>query len=62
MSLSTGGGGMILFWMPSMPAMTMAENSRYGFAVGSGARNSTRLDLGLPAIGMRMAAERFRAE
>ena len=31
-----GAGGSILFWIPSRPAMSMAEKARYGLADGSG--------------------------
>ncbi len=61
--MSTGAGGSIRFLMPSRPAMSMAEKARYGLPEGSGARNSMRLALGEdPVIGMRIAAERLRAE
>src|SRR5699024_9054115 len=51
------------FLIPSMPAMSCAAKHRYGLLDGSGMRNSTRLAFGeLPAIGMRMHAERLRAE
>src|SRR5262249_53185222 len=63
MSLSSGSPGLILFWMPSRPAISMAENARYGLQLGSGVRNSRRLALGeLEPTGMRTAAERLRAE
>src|SRR5437762_10010673 len=42
MSLSSGSPGWILLSTPSRPAMSMAENARYGLAAGSGGRNSTR--------------------
>ena len=43
--------------------MSIAENARYGLAVGSGARNSTRLAFGLlEYIGIRQIADRLRAE
>ena len=62
-SLSTGAGGSILFLMPSRPAIIIAANARYGLADGSGQRNSRRLALALvPVSGMRMQAERLRAE
>src|ERR1700733_11595639 len=62
-SLSTGSGGSILFLMPSVPALRIAEKARYGLADGSGTRNSIRLAFGLvPVIGMRQHADRFRAE
>jgi hypothetical protein len=49
--------------MPSRPAISMAAKARYGFAVASGHRNSIRFALGeLEYIGMRIAAERLRAE
>src|SRR5579864_8422136 len=63
MSLSSGSPGSSLLSTPSRPAMSMAENARYGLAAGSGGRNSTRLALGLAEyIGMRQAAERLRRE
>ena len=63
MSLSTGAGGSILFWMPSRPASNRAAKAMYGFAEGSGQRNSTRLAFGFgPVIGIRMQAERLRCE
>jgi hypothetical protein len=47
---------------PSSPAI-IAANARYGFADGSGGRNSTRSGPGLAEyIGMRTAAERLRRE
>ena len=62
-SLSTGSCGSILFLMPSMPAISIAGNARYGLADGSGTRNSRRLALGFePVIGMRTQADRFRCE
>src|SRR5216684_54221 len=63
MSLSSGSPGLSLFIMPSIPAIIMAANARYGLAAGSGGRNSTRLALGLAEyMGMRHAAERLRRE
>src|SRR5688500_12970596 len=62
-SLSIGSGGSILFLMPSMPAIIIAENARYGLLDGSGTRNSTRLALALlPVTGMRVQADRLRWE
>src|SRR6187455_2327365 len=58
-SLSAGSPGWILFWMPSRPAIIIAENARYGFAVGSGKRTSMRRPLGLDTYGMRIAAQRL---
>ncbi len=41
----------------------MTANARYGLAVGSGQRNSSRFAFGeLPPIGMRTDAERLRDE
>src|SRR3954468_7912704 len=60
--LSTGSPGWILFCTPSRPAISMAAKARYGFAVGSGKRTSTRRALALLTYGMRHAAERLRAE
>src|ERR1700688_528108 len=63
MSLSNGCPGSILLITPSRPAIIIAAKARYGFALGSGGRNSTRLAFGLAEyIGMRHAAERFRRE
>ncbi|CAB5001325.1 unannotated protein [freshwater metagenome] len=43
--------------------MSWAEKARYGLLDGSGTRNSIRLAFGeLPVTGMRMHAERLRAE
>ena len=61
--MSTGSGGSILFLMPSIPAISIAENARYGLADGSGTRNSIRLAFGLePVIGIRTQADRLRCE
>ena len=62
MSLSIGSPGWILFCTPSSPAISIAVNARYGFAVGSGKRTSTRRAFGLDTYGIRQAAERLRAE
>src|SRR5215475_1224434 len=63
MSLSSGWPGSILFSTPSSPAMSMAENARYGLQLGSGGRNSTRFAFGdAEYIGIRHAAERLRRE
>src|SRR5580704_2765104 len=63
MSLSSGWPGSILFSMPSKPAISIAENARYGLQLGSGGRNSTRFAFGeAEYIGMRHAAERLRRE
>src|SRR5258705_12562807 len=60
--LSTGSPGWILFCTPSSPAISIAENARYGLVVGSGKRTSTRRAFGFDTYGMRQAAERLRAE
>src|SRR6476620_10458714 len=60
--LSIGSPGWILFCTPSSPAISIAENARYGLHVGSGKRTSTRRAFGLLTYGMRHAAERLRAE
>src|SRR5262245_27654476 len=60
--LSIGSPGWILFWMPSRPAISIAEKARYGLASGSGKRTSTRLPFGLATYGMRQDAERLRDE
>src|SRR6516225_11541018 len=60
--LSIGSPGLILFWTPSRPAIIIAVNARYGFAVGSGKRTSMRRAFGLGTYGIRHAAERLRAE
>src|SRR4051794_20995950 len=48
--------------MPSMPAISIAANARYGLAIGSGKRTSTRFAFGEVVHGMRQDAERLRAE
>ena len=49
--------------MPSRPAISIAENAKYGLHEGSGGRNSTRFAAGLSKyIAMRAAAERLRAD
>src|SRR3954469_15905050 len=51
------------FWMPSRPAMSIAENARYGLHDGSGQRNSNRFAFGLCEYsGMRTDADRLRCE
>ena len=63
MSMSSGSPGSSWRLMPSIPASISALNARYGFAVGSGERNSIRLLLGDSwYIGTRTHAERLRAE
>src|SRR5215510_4353128 len=49
--------------MPSSIAISMADHARYPLQLGSGHRNSSRLAFGLfEYIGMRIAAERLRAD
>src|SRR5438067_4875277 len=63
MFLSTASPGSILFMIPSMPAISIAENARYGFADGSGGRNSSRFAFSDREYnGIRTHAERFRCE
>src|ERR1700761_604470 len=63
MSLWSGSPGGMRFSMPSRPASIMTANERYGLHDGSGVRNSMRLAFGDDEnIGMRIAAERLRAE
>src|SRR5690349_13680001 len=63
MSRSSGAPGSILFWMPSTMAISMADQARYPFELGSGQRNSSRLAFGLfEYIGIRIDADRLRAE
>src|SRR4029079_13157165 len=63
MSLSRGLPGLILFWMPSSPAIIIAAQAMYGFAVGYGQGNSSRLAFGeSPPMGMRTDADRLRDE
>ena len=51
------------FWMPSRPAINIAENARYGLHDGSGQRNSSRFAFGdFEYSGMRTDAERLRCE
>ena len=47
MFLSSGSPGWILFTTPSMPAISIAANARYGLQAGSGYRTSTRFAFGL---------------
>src|SRR5215208_5207101 len=61
-SLSIAWPGSILLMMPSRPAISIAEKARYGLAVGSGKRTSTRLAFGEVVHGIRQEAERLRAE
>ena len=51
-----------MFCTPSRPAISIAANARYGLAVGSGKRTSMRRPFGLATYGMRIDAERLRAE
>src|SRR6476661_1963494 len=60
--LSIGSPGWILFWTPSRPAISIAAKPRYGLQVGSGKRTSMRRPFGLDTYGMRIDAERLRAE
>src|SRR5215510_7299573 len=63
MSRSSGLPASALLWMPSIIAISIADHSRYPLQLGSGQRNSSRLALGLfEYIGIRIAAERLRAE
>src|SRR5580698_2110848 len=63
MSLSSGSPGLILFWIPSIPAISIALKARYGLQLGSGNRTSTRRVFGFgPVIGIRQLAERLRLE
>src|ERR671924_1993425 len=49
--------------MPSIIAISIADHARYPLQLGSGQRNSSRLAFGLfEYIGIRMAAERLRAD
>src|SRR6185503_17414675 len=61
-SLSDASPGWILFWMPSRPAIIIAANAKYGFALESGKRTSMRRAFGLDTHGIRIDAERLRAE
>src|ERR1700733_5069668 len=60
--LSAGSPGWILFWIPSRPAIIIAVKAKYGLALESGKRTSMRRALGLETHGMRIEAERLRAE
>src|SRR4029079_6982818 len=61
-SLSAGSPGWILVWMPTRPALIIAANAKYGFDEESGKRTSMRRALGFDTQGMRIEAERLRAE
>ena len=50
------------FLIPSIPAINIAENAKYGLAAGSGKRTSIRVAFGDGTIGIRIDAERLRAE
>src|SRR5438045_9790450 len=61
MALSSGCPGSIRFSTPSRPAISIAENARYGLHDGSGERSSIRFAFGDGEyIGMRIAADRLR--
>src|SRR4030095_8256858 len=63
MSRSSGRPGSMRVLMPSSIAISMADHARYPLQLGSGQRNSRRLAFGLfEYIGIRMAADRLRAE
>src|SRR5687767_11279811 len=63
MSLPTGSPGWILFSIPSIAAITIAVNARYGLHELSGQRNSSRFVFGFSLyIGIRIAADRLRLE
>src|ERR687887_1785084 len=63
MSRSSGAPGSILFSMPSIIAISIADHARYPLQLGSGQRNSSRFAFGLfEYIGMRIEADRLRAE
>src|ERR1700686_4309359 len=63
MCLSSGCPGSSRRWIPSRPAIIIAENPRYGVQVGSGKRTSIRLALGGgESIGFRTEGERLRLE
>ncbi|MOA65045.1 hypothetical protein D3C78_1912890 [compost metagenome] len=51
-----------MFWIPSRPAISRAAKHRYGLAAGSGKRASMRRAFGLDTYGIRIEAERLRAE
>lgn len=60
--LSMASPGWILFLMPSRPAISRAAKHRYGLAAGSGKRTSIRRAFGEETTGIRIDAERLRAE
>ena len=60
--LSIASPGSILFRIPSRPAINIAENAKYGFAIQSGKRTSMWAALGLIEYGIRIEAERLAAE
>ncbi len=60
--LSIASPGWILFLIPSRPAISSAAKHRYGLAAGSGKRTSIRRAFGEVTTGIRMEAERLRAE
>lgn len=60
--LSIASPGWILFLIPSRPAISSAAKHRYGLAAGSGKRTSIRRAFGEVTTGIRIEAERLRAE
>ena len=60
--LSMASPGWILFLIPSRPAISRAAKHRYGLAAGSGKRTSIRRAFGEETTGIRIDAERLRAE
>ncbi len=54
-----GTGASILFFTPSNPAFKRTAIAKYGFALGSTLRNSTRVDIPLDC-GTRISGERLR--
>ena len=48
--------------MPSRPAIIIAAKAKYGLALESGKRTSMRRAFGFDTHGMRIEAERLRAE
>ena len=57
-----GENDIALNMIKSIPASNIAENAKYGLAVESGKRTSIRRPLGLETKGIRIEAERLRAE
>ena len=60
--IAFGGHMAAAMALMESPAIIMAVNAKYGFAIESGKRTAVRRAFGLATNGMRIDAERLRAE